>query len=137
MELGAFSISLSVKDLEVSKSFYEKLGFRIFGGDAEQNWLIMKNADHTIGLFQGAAVSFPRRRVIRFISIARADEPAPAVRCTIVRGSTKRKPARIGPRHHVLTSKREPGDLNRVSFPLVSDSCSRASPVPAHARSRR
>ncbi len=53
MELGAFSISLAVKDLEASKEFYEKLGFGIFGGDAEQNWLIMKNGDHVIGLFQG------------------------------------------------------------------------------------
>jgi catechol 2,3-dioxygenase-like lactoylglutathione lyase family enzyme len=53
MELGAFSVSLAVKDLEVSKSFYEKLGFYVFGGDADQNWLIMKNGDHIIGLFQG------------------------------------------------------------------------------------
>ena len=53
MELGAFSISLAVKDLEVSKTFYEKLGFQVFAGDAAQNWLIMKNEYHTIGLFQG------------------------------------------------------------------------------------
>jgi catechol 2,3-dioxygenase-like lactoylglutathione lyase family enzyme len=53
MELGVFSVSLAVKDLEVSKSFYEKLGFNVFGGDATQNWLIMKNGDHIIGLFQG------------------------------------------------------------------------------------
>ena len=53
MELGAFSRSLAVKDIEVSKLFYEKLGFTVFGGDQSQNWLIMKNADHTIGLFQG------------------------------------------------------------------------------------
>ncbi|MBU4528317.1 MAG: VOC family protein [Hoeflea sp.] len=53
MQLGAFSISLAVKDLTASKSFYEKLGFRIAGGDADQNWLIMKNADCVIGLFQG------------------------------------------------------------------------------------
>ena len=53
MELGAFSISLNVKDIEVSKSFYEKLGFEVFGGEAAQNWLIMKNGDHLIGLFQG------------------------------------------------------------------------------------
>jgi catechol 2,3-dioxygenase-like lactoylglutathione lyase family enzyme len=53
MELGAFSVSLSVQDLEASKAFYEKLGFHVFGGDAAQNWLIMKNGDHTIGLFQG------------------------------------------------------------------------------------
>ena len=53
MELGAFSISLAVKDLEVSKAFYQKLGFRVFAGEASQNWLIMKNGDHLIGLFQG------------------------------------------------------------------------------------
>lgn len=53
MKLGAFSVSLSVKDLAASKSFYEKLGFSVFGGDANQNWLIMKNGDHVIGLFQG------------------------------------------------------------------------------------
>ncbi|MCJ7537169.1 MAG: VOC family protein [Anaerolineales bacterium] len=53
MELGAFSISLAVKDIEASREFYEKLGFEIFGGDASQNWLIMKNGEHVIGLFQG------------------------------------------------------------------------------------
>lgn len=53
MKLGAFSISLSVKDLQASKAFYEKLGFSVFGGNAEQNWLIMKNGDHVVGLFQG------------------------------------------------------------------------------------
>ena len=53
MELGAFSISLAVKDIEASKTFYEKFGFEVFGGDASQNWLILKNGDHTIGLFQG------------------------------------------------------------------------------------
>jgi len=53
MELGAFSISLSVKNMKASKSFYEKLGFQTFGGDIAQNWLIMKNGDHVIGLFQG------------------------------------------------------------------------------------
>ena len=53
MELGAFSISLAVKDLEVSKAFYQKLGFQVFAGETAQNWLIMKNGDHIIGLFQG------------------------------------------------------------------------------------
>ncbi len=53
MELGAFSISLNVKDLKISMSFYEKLGFQVVGGDMAQNWLIMRNGDHTIGLFQG------------------------------------------------------------------------------------
>jgi predicted enzyme related to lactoylglutathione lyase len=53
MELGAFSISLTVKDIEASKTFYEKFGFTVFGGDPSQNWLILKNGDHVIGLFQG------------------------------------------------------------------------------------
>lgn len=53
MKLGAFSVSLAVKDIEASKLFYEKLGFTVFGGDQAQNWLIMKNGDHVIGLFQG------------------------------------------------------------------------------------
>jgi lactoylglutathione lyase len=53
MELGAFSISLAVLDIEASRTFYEKLGFKVFGGDISQNWLILKNGDHTIGLFQG------------------------------------------------------------------------------------
>ena len=53
MELGAFSVSLAVKDIGASKSFYEKLGFSVFGGDASQKWLIMKNGGVVIGLFQG------------------------------------------------------------------------------------
>jgi predicted enzyme related to lactoylglutathione lyase len=53
MELGAFSVSLAVKDIEASKLFYGKLGFTVFAGDQSQNWLIMKNGDHAIGLFQG------------------------------------------------------------------------------------
>jgi len=52
MKLGAFSISLSVKDLQKSKDFYGKLGFTEMGGAVEQNYLIMKNGDHIIGLFQ-------------------------------------------------------------------------------------
>jgi lactoylglutathione lyase len=53
MQLGAFSISLAVKDIGVSRAFYEKLGFRHVMGDAAQNWLILRNGDTTIGLFQG------------------------------------------------------------------------------------
>lgn len=53
MELGAFSVSLSVKDLKVSKQFYEDLGFSVFAGDLERNYLIMKNSSSIIGLFQG------------------------------------------------------------------------------------
>lgn len=53
MKLGALSVSLSVKDLEVSKAFYENLGFTVFAGNAEMNYLIMKNGNALIGLFQG------------------------------------------------------------------------------------
>ena len=53
MKLGNFSVSLCVKDIHVSKSFYEKLGFEVFGGDIGQNWIIIKNERCIIGLFQG------------------------------------------------------------------------------------
>jgi catechol 2,3-dioxygenase-like lactoylglutathione lyase family enzyme len=53
MQLGNFSISLAVKDLEASRQFYDKFGFKVFGGDAARNWLILKNGDHVVGLFQG------------------------------------------------------------------------------------
>lgn len=53
MELGAFSISLAVKDINASQEFYTKLGFKEVGGDISQNWLILRNGKHTIGLFQG------------------------------------------------------------------------------------
>lgn len=52
MQLGAFSVSLSVKNLEASEQFYHKLGFTSFGGNKSQNWLILKNGDTIIGLFQ-------------------------------------------------------------------------------------
>ncbi|NVJ60581.1 MAG: VOC family protein [Gammaproteobacteria bacterium] len=53
MELGCFSISLSVKDLEKSKQFYQKLGFEVYAGEESHNFLIMKNGNTNIGLFQG------------------------------------------------------------------------------------
>jgi lactoylglutathione lyase len=53
MKLGAFSVSLAVKDIAASRAFYEKLGFTVFGGDQSQNWLILKNEETIIGLFQG------------------------------------------------------------------------------------
>jgi lactoylglutathione lyase len=53
MQLGAFSISLAVKNLDASRIFYEKFGFKSFAGGASMNYLIMKNGDHVIGLFQG------------------------------------------------------------------------------------
>lgn len=53
MDLGTFSVSLAVKNLEASRAFYEKFGFTRFAGEPSQGWLIMKNGDHVIGLFQG------------------------------------------------------------------------------------
>ena len=53
MDLGAFSVSLAVRDLDASREFYAKFGFEVVGGDAAQNWQILRNGDHTIGLFQG------------------------------------------------------------------------------------
>ena len=53
MELGNFSVSLTVADVTASRSFYEKLGFTVFGGEADQGWLILRNGAATIGLFQG------------------------------------------------------------------------------------
>ena len=53
MDLGAFSVSLAVQDLAASMDFYAKLGFTRFAGEPEQNWVILKNGDHVIGLFQG------------------------------------------------------------------------------------
>jgi catechol-2,3-dioxygenase len=53
MKLGALSISLSLKDIHLSKKFYETLGFTVFGGEIEKNYLIMKNGNALVGLFQG------------------------------------------------------------------------------------
>ncbi|MCH2235377.1 MAG: VOC family protein [Crocinitomicaceae bacterium] len=53
MKLGSFSVSLSVKDIYASKAFYEKLGFTEAGGNLEQNWLILRNGETVIGIFQG------------------------------------------------------------------------------------
>jgi len=53
VKLGNFSISLAVKDIKASKAFYEKLDFKVVGGDLEQNWIILQNGTTTVGLFQG------------------------------------------------------------------------------------
>ena len=53
MKLGAFSVSLAVKDIAASRAFYEKLGFTEIMGDPSQNWLILRNGETTLGLFQG------------------------------------------------------------------------------------
>ena len=76
MDLGAFSISLAVNDIGASKEFYEKLGFEIFGGDASQNWLIMKNGDHVIGLFQGMLEKTPSRSILAGIVTPRNSIPS-------------------------------------------------------------
>ena len=62
MDLGNFSVSLAVADISVSREFYEKLGFEVFGGDASQGWLIMKCPSCVIGLFQGMFESLTSRR---------------------------------------------------------------------------
>lgn len=54
MELGAFSLSLAVDDLSASQAFYEKLGFQVVGGEPSENWLVMRNGDAKLGLFQGS-----------------------------------------------------------------------------------
>src|SRR5438552_1281558 len=79
MELGVFSISLAVKDLEASRSFYEKFGFKVFAGDASQNWLIVKNGDRAIGLFQGMF----DKNILTFNPLSTGDAggaPAPQLR---------------------------------------------------------
>jgi catechol 2,3-dioxygenase-like lactoylglutathione lyase family enzyme len=53
MELGAFSVSLAVSDIKLSRDFYQKLGFQVFGGDIDQKWLMVRNGPHVLGLFQG------------------------------------------------------------------------------------
>ena len=53
MDLGAFSVSLAVRDIKASRDFYEQLGFEPIGGSVDDNWLIQRNGDHVIGLFQG------------------------------------------------------------------------------------
>jgi catechol 2,3-dioxygenase-like lactoylglutathione lyase family enzyme len=53
LELGAFAVSLSVKDIVISKSFYEKMGFKQVGGELSENWVILRNGETTIGLFHG------------------------------------------------------------------------------------
>lgn len=53
MDLGSFSVSLAVKDIAASRDFYAKLGFEEIGGNIEEKWLILRNRDHVIGLFEG------------------------------------------------------------------------------------
>ena len=76
MELGAFSISLAVKDIAASRAFYEKFGFKAFAGDASKHWLILKNGPHAIGLSLNDALELADQ----FVSVSREgigplDEP--------------------------------------------------------------
>ncbi len=57
MDLGAFSVSLAVRDIKASRDFYQKLGFEPIGGNVDDNWLILRNGDHVIGLFQNHCAS--------------------------------------------------------------------------------
>ncbi len=75
MQLGAFSVSLAVKDLAVSQAFYGKLGFTQVGGDAAQNWVILRNGATTIGLFQGM---FPNNLMTFNPGWSATAEPLPA-----------------------------------------------------------
>ena len=63
MNLGAFSTSLAVKDIAASHAFYKKLGFEQVLGDQTQNWLILRNGETTIGLFQGMFQQIGRAHV--------------------------------------------------------------------------
>ena len=90
MQLGTFSISLTVKDLQASKTFYERFGFTVFAGEASENWLILKNGEHTIGLFQGmfekkhfdlqSGLGQQRRQAGRFYRRARSSAPVESAR---------------------------------------------------------
>ena len=89
MELGAFSISLAVADIETSRAFYEKFGFEVIGGDAAENWLILQNDGHTIGLFQGMF----ERNILTFNpgGIAQGARSIPLPTCVSFSGSLRRK----------------------------------------------
>lgn len=107
--LGAFSISLAVKDLAASRAFYEKLGFRAFAGDPQKNWLILRHGSTTIGLFQGM---FPTNVMTFNPGWSQAAEPLAAFRdVREIQAAWKAKgvgftveadPAGVGPAHCLL-----------------------------------
>jgi catechol 2,3-dioxygenase-like lactoylglutathione lyase family enzyme len=110
MELGAFSISLTVQDIEASKSFYEKLGFQAFGGDITQNWLIMKNGDCIVGLFQGMfeknILTFNPgwdNNANRLDSFTDVRELQQALKAQGVKFETEADESTTGPAHFVVT----------------------------------
>lgn len=110
MELGAFSVSLAVKDIAASRAFYEKLGFSAFGGNQEQGWLILKNGYTVIGLFQGMF----DRNILTFnpgwdqnaqplASFADVREVQKSLEAQGVRLGTRADPDTTGPAHIILT----------------------------------
>ena len=110
MELGAFSVSLAVKDLQASRAFYETLGFSAMGGDASQGWLILKNGSTVIGLFQGM---FEKNILTFNPGWDQAAQPLPSftdvrqiqaeLEARGVALDTRADPDTIGPAHIVLT----------------------------------
>lgn len=110
MELGAFSVSLAVKDLAVSRAFYEALGFSTLGGDAAQGWLILKNGSTVIGLFQGM---FEKNILTFNPGWDQAAQPLPAFtdvreiqRALEAQGvaiTTRADPDTTGPAHFILS----------------------------------
>lgn len=110
MELGALSVSLAVKDIAVSRAFYEKLGFNVFGGDQDQRWLIMKNGGTLVGLFQGMfeknMLTFnpgwdsEASVVASFLDVRQIQEQLKAQGVAL---QTEADPATKGPAHIVIT----------------------------------
>lgn len=110
MELGAFSVSLAVKDIEASKSFYEKLGFAAMGGNQSQGWLILKNGSTVIGLFQGMfeqnILTFnpgwdqSASPVASFVDVRDVQKSLDAQGVNI---TTRADPDRTGPAHIILS----------------------------------
>ena len=110
MELGAFSVSLSVKDIEASKSFYEKLGFSTMGGDQSQGWLILKNGSTVIGLFQGMfdhnILTFNPgwdQNAQPLASFADVREIQKSLDARGINITTRADPSTVGPAHVVLS----------------------------------
>jgi catechol 2,3-dioxygenase-like lactoylglutathione lyase family enzyme len=107
MDLGAFSVSLAVKDLEASRAFYEKLGFKAFHGEPSQNWLIMRNGDHIIGLFQGMF----DRNILTF-NPGWDQDAKPVPQFTDVRALNKDLKAKgLKPEREALEGKEGPGSF--------------------------
>ena len=110
MELGAFSISLAVEDLEASRVFYEKFGFEVVGGDPSQNWQILRNGGHTIGLFQ----EMFERNILTF-NPGWDDEARPVETFTDVRELQRRLKAQGVP----LVSEADEHGMGPASFVAV------------------